>query len=111
MYSRQAVGQAGHRIGVGDVLQRALASASAWSTERRSRSRAGNRDPGAHGLCPVPVMGDTLVRRGTHLAEIMINYIDHPENVEEQSYNARKRIEADFNWDDRDEQILNLLQL
>ena len=46
----------------------------------------------------------------SHLAEIMINYIDHPENVEEQSFNARKRIETDFNWDDRDEQIFKLLE-
>ena len=47
----------------------------------------------------------------SHLAEIMIDYTDHPEKVEEHSQNARKRVETDFNWDDRDEQILNLLQL
>ena len=54
---------------------------------------------------------DKVLIDTSHLAEIMINYIDHPENVEEQSFNARKRIETDFNWDDRDEQILNILQL
>ena len=47
----------------------------------------------------------------SYLAEIMINYIDHPENVEEQSFNARKRIETDFNWDDRDEQIIKLISI
>ena len=47
----------------------------------------------------------------SHLAEIMIDYTDHPEKVEEHSHKARKRVETDFNWDDRDEQILNLLQL
>ena len=39
----------------------------------------------------------------------MVDYIYHPKKVEEQSYNARKRIEIDFNWDDRDDNILQLL--
>ena len=46
----------------------------------------------------------------SHLAEIMIDYIDHPGKIEEHSHNARKRVETDFNWDDRDEQIFKLLE-
>ena len=45
----------------------------------------------------------------SHLAEIMIDYIEHPKKIKEQSHNARKRIEKDFNWDHRDKQILDLL--
>ena len=45
-----------------------------------------------------------------HLAEIMIDYIDNPGKIEEHSHNARKRVETDFNWDDRDEQIFKLLE-
>ena len=52
---------------------------------------------------------DKVLIDTSHLAEIMIDYIDHPEKVEEQSQNARKRIERDYNWDERDEQILELL--
>ena len=47
----------------------------------------------------------------SHLAEIMIDYTDHPEKVEEHSKNARKRVESDFNWDDRDEDILKLISI
>ena len=47
----------------------------------------------------------------SHLAEIMIDYIDHPNKVIEHSQNARKRVKIDYNWDDRDEQILNLVKL
>ena len=43
-----------------------------------------------------------------HLAEIMIDYIDNPSKVTEQSINARKNVETNYNWDERDEQILNL---
>ena len=52
---------------------------------------------------------DKVLIDTSHLAEIMIDYIDHPEKIEEQSQNARKRIELDYNWDERDEQILELL--
>ena len=54
---------------------------------------------------------DKVIIDTSHLAEIMIDYIEHPDKVEEHSQNARKRVETDFNWDDRDEQILNILQL
>jgi glycosyltransferase involved in cell wall biosynthesis len=47
----------------------------------------------------------------SHLAEIMIDYIDNVHKVTEHSHNARQRIEQDFNWDDRDEEILNLLSI
>ena len=47
----------------------------------------------------------------SHLAEILINYIDNPQIVEEQSINARKKIETKYNWDDRDKQIFNLFDL
>ena len=46
-----------------------------------------------------------------HLAEIMIDYIENPDKVTEHSINARKRVENDFNWDDRDENILRLLDI
>ena len=52
---------------------------------------------------------DKVIIDSEHLAEIMINYIDNPQKVTEHSHNARKRIEADYNWDDRDEQILELI--
>ena len=52
---------------------------------------------------------DKVLIDTSHLAEIMIDYIDHPEKIEEQSQNARKRIELDYNWDERDEEILELL--
>ena len=52
---------------------------------------------------------DKVIVDTSHLAEIMINYINHPEKVEEQSQNARKRVKSDFNWDDRDGEILELL--
>lgn len=45
----------------------------------------------------------------SHLAEIMIDYIEHPEKIREQSHEARRIIETTFNWDDRDEMVLNLL--
>ena len=46
-----------------------------------------------------------------HLAKIMVDYIDNPTKVTEHSLNSRRRIENDYNWDDRDEQILNLLSI
>lgn len=52
---------------------------------------------------------DKVIIDPEHLAEIMIDYIDNPKKVTEHSINARKRIEKDYNWDDRDEQILELL--
>ena len=44
----------------------------------------------------------------SHLADIMLNYIKYPEQIEQQSINARDKIENKFNWDDRDEIILKL---
>ena len=52
---------------------------------------------------------DKIIISPEHLSEIMIDYIDNPNKVTEHSHNARKRIEADYNWDDRDEQILDLI--
>ncbi|MDP7027979.1 MAG: glycosyltransferase [Candidatus Marinimicrobia bacterium] len=46
-----------------------------------------------------------------HLAEILIDYIDNPKIVKEQSINARKRIEKFYDWDDRDEQIITLFDI
>ena len=46
-----------------------------------------------------------------HLAEIMVDYIDNPYKVTEHSLNARRRIENEYNWDDRDEEIIKLLSL
>ena len=54
---------------------------------------------------------DKVLIDANHLAEIMIDYIDHPNKVVEHSINARKKIEKDFNWDDRDRDILKLLDL
>ena len=54
---------------------------------------------------------DKVIIDTSHLSEIMIDYIEHPEKVEAHSYNARKRIDTDFNWDDRDQQIINLLTI
>ena len=54
---------------------------------------------------------DKVIVDTSHLAEIMIDYIDHPNKVEEHSHNARKRIETDYNWDDRDDEILKLFKL
>jgi 1,2-diacylglycerol 3-alpha-glucosyltransferase len=45
------------------------------------------------------------------LANLMLDYIEHPEKVAEHSANARRRIESDFNWDDRDQKILQLLEV
>jgi glycosyltransferase involved in cell wall biosynthesis len=54
---------------------------------------------------------DKVIIDPSHLAEIMIDYIDNPHKVTEHSHNARQRIEQHFNWDDRDEQILNFLSI
>ncbi|MBC8256245.1 MAG: glycosyltransferase family 1 protein [Candidatus Marinimicrobia bacterium] len=54
---------------------------------------------------------DKVIIDPSHLAEIMIDYIDNPQKVPEHSHNARQRIEQHFNWDDRDEQILNFLSI
>ncbi len=45
-----------------------------------------------------------------HLADILIDYINNPEKVTEQSINARRKIENKYNWDDRDQEILRILQ-
>ncbi|PKN00153.1 MAG: hypothetical protein CVU78_02565 [Elusimicrobia bacterium HGW-Elusimicrobia-2] len=45
----------------------------------------------------------------SHLAGILEDYINKPSQIEEQSYNARKKIEKDYNWDDRDDEILALM--
>ena len=39
----------------------------------------------------------------------MIDYIDNPLKVNEHSILARKKIEKEYNWDDRDEDFYNLL--
>jgi len=52
---------------------------------------------------------DKVIIDPQHLAEIMIDYINNPYKVTEHSHNARKRIEKDYNWDDRDQQILKLI--
>jgi len=44
----------------------------------------------------------------SHLAEILEDYINNPSQIEEQSRNARAKIEKSYNWDDRDEEILSL---
>ena len=44
-----------------------------------------------------------------HLAEIMVDYIDNPSKVTEHSINARKTIEKKYNWDDRDQDFLNII--
>ena len=41
----------------------------------------------------------------------MVDYIDNPYKVTEHSLNARRRIENEYNWDDRDEEIIKLLSL
>tara|TARA_Y100000590_G_scaffold339179_1_gene386635 strand:- start:3692 stop:4816 length:1125 start_codon:yes stop_codon:yes gene_type:complete len=52
---------------------------------------------------------DKVIIDTNHLAEIMIDYIEHPKKVTEHSMNARKKIETEFNWDDRDTIIMNTL--
>ena len=54
---------------------------------------------------------DKVTINTSHLAEIILDYIKFPDKVKEHSINARKRIEKDFNWDDRDKNILELLDL
>jgi glycosyltransferase involved in cell wall biosynthesis len=46
-----------------------------------------------------------------HLSEIMIDYIENPEKVNEHSLNAREKIEKNYNWDDRDKDFYKLLEL
>ena len=46
-----------------------------------------------------------------HLAEILHDYIENPQQILEQSYNARKKIEEKFNWDDRDMEMIKLLSI
>ena len=46
-----------------------------------------------------------------HLSEIMIDYITNPNKVTEHSINAREKIEKDYNWDHRDEDFFNLIQI
>ena len=45
-----------------------------------------------------------------HLAEIMEEYIKTPEIIREQSHNARRLVEEQYNWDDRDELMIKLLR-
>jgi len=45
----------------------------------------------------------------SHLAEILTDYINNPSQIEEQSRNARKKVEQYYNWDDRDSEILSLI--
>ena len=47
----------------------------------------------------------------SHLADILLDYINYPEQILEQSINARNKIINEFNWDDRDEMILKLFDL
>ena len=54
---------------------------------------------------------DKVLINTNNLAEIMIDYIKNPYKVTEHSINARKRIEKDYNWDHRDDDILELLDL
>ena len=56
-----------------------------------------------------PTMKATIDTK--HLAEIMIDYIENPNKVNEHSKNARKKIEQDYNWDDRDEDFYNLINI
>lgn len=44
-----------------------------------------------------------------HLAQIMIDYIDNPDKVMEHSKQARETIITQFNWDDRDKEILKVV--
>ena len=46
-----------------------------------------------------------------HLSEIMIDYIENPEKVNEHSINARKKVERLYNWDDRDEDFYKLISI
>ena len=52
---------------------------------------------------------DKFIIDTSHLAEIMIDYIEHPDKITVHSHNARKRIETEFNWDDRDSIIIKTL--
>ena len=45
-----------------------------------------------------------------HLAEILINYIENPELVTEQSFKSREKIVKYYNWDDRDQLILKTIE-
>ena len=45
----------------------------------------------------------------SHLAEILIDYIENPEKVTEHSFNARETIIKKYNWDDRDNIILSTI--
>ena len=47
----------------------------------------------------------------SHLSEIMIDYIKNPDKVNEQSINARKKVEKYYNWDDRDKDFLDLIMI
>ena len=45
----------------------------------------------------------------SHLAEILIDYIENPKKVTEHSFNARETIIKKYNWDDRDNIILSTI--
>ena len=55
-----------------------------------------------------PMEIDKVFPNINHLAKIMIDYINNPQKVTEHSINARKQVETEYNWDDRDSQILDL---
>lgn len=56
------------------------------------------------------MMPNQVVPDTSYLAKILIDYIENPEQIEEQSRKARSLVETDFNWDSRDEEILSLLK-
>jgi len=45
-----------------------------------------------------------------HLAEIMRSYVERPQQIIDQSHEARRTVETHYNWDDRDEPVLALLK-
>ena len=60
-------------------------------------------------IIPSSMPMDKVLIDTSHLAEIMIDYIENPRKIEVHSINARKHIEKNYNWDDRDIEILNLI--
>tara|TARA_B100000945_G_scaffold320527_1_gene330875 strand:+ start:2492 stop:3616 length:1125 start_codon:yes stop_codon:yes gene_type:complete len=61
-------------------------------------------------IIPSSMPMDKVLIDTSHLAEIMIDYIENPLKIEEHSINARKHIKKNYNWDDRDIEILNLIK-
>ena len=58
-----------------------------------------------------PMAIDKVFIDVSHLADILNDYIENPNQIKDQSENARKRVETDYNWDDRDCEILALFDL